>query len=393
MIGYVIVRIADVENGGFRPESEIWVEDGRIFSFARPEEAAADVPVVDIGGKTVLPGLFNVHTHIQFDSTPKGAVIFTSQPRFTVSALKNLKKYLYSGVMFIRDMGGADYVDIEIRDMVREGLVEGPEMVVSGKNLSATGGQSWQNGVEVDGRDACIRAVRQQCKKDVDWVKFMASGWPGVCRTSPYQPHLSLEEMQTIVQEANRLERKVAAHAVGGLSAKYAAMAGAASIDHGYYLDEETLDIMAEKGICYVPTLAINHFMMQSLGRPCITQEMVDTAERQFEVQMRSLQLAMEKGVTICVGTDACSPYNDHDGTAHELIALTQCGMSPAEAIRSATVHSAKLCGQEDCRGSIAEGKVADLAIFEGDPFSDVSVLTRCAGVIQKGKMLKKVCG
>ncbi|MBQ9941541.1 MAG: amidohydrolase family protein [Christensenellaceae bacterium] len=390
MIVYKNVRIADVEKGCFYPENEIWVEDGKIVSLGQPAELPDTARVIDLRGTmTMLPGLFNVHTHIQFDSTPSGAVIYASQPRFTVSALKNLQKYLRSGVLFIRDMAGADYVDMEMRDMLREGLISGPEMLASGKNLVATGGQSWENGVEVDGKDACIRAVRQQCKKDVDWIKLMASGGSKTPRTHIYQPHLSLEEMTTVVEEAARLQRKVAAHATGGLSAKYAAKAGVASVEHGYYLDEETLDIMAEKGIAYVPTMAINYIMMNSAGKPCITDAMVEKAKATFATQQDTVRRAMEKGVTICVGTDACSPYNDHDCTAQELIALTLCGMSPADAIRSATIHSAKLCDVQEQRGSIAPGKAADFALFEGDPFADISVLADCKAVIQKGELVR----
>ena len=379
-------RIIDVEKGCLRPETEIWVEDGRITRLSRGQ---APQDAVDLRGSVVMPGLFNVHTHIQFDSTPAGAVIYASQPRFTVSAVKNLRKYLDSGVTYIRDMGGADYVDLELRNMVREGLVPGPEMAASGKNLSATGGQSWQNGVEVDGKDACIRAVREQCKKDADWIKLMASGGSKTPRTSRYAPQFSLEEMQTVVEEANRLERGVAAHAMGGESARFAAMAGVTSIEHGYFLEEETLDLMAEKGIYYVPTLAISYFLRNNRGKQGVTEEMADKAERDLEVQRRSLLAARERGVVLCVGTDACSPYNDHDGTGHELAAMCECGLTAAEALRAATVNSAKLCGVFAERGSIAPGKRADFALFAENPLEDIAAITRCAAVIQNGKFAK----
>lgn len=176
-------------------------------------------------------------------------------------------------------------------------------------------------------------AVREQCKKDVDWINLMASGGSKTPRTSRYAPQFSLEEMQTVVEEANRLERGVAAHAMGGESARFAAMAGVTSIEHGYFLEEETLDLMAEKGIYYVPTLAISYFLRNNRGKPGVTEEMADKAERDLEVQRRSLLAARERGVVLCVGTDACSPYNDHDGTGHELAAMCECGLTAAEAL------------------------------------------------------------
>lgn len=390
-ICYTGGRLVDVRAGRYFPETAIWVRDGRIEKLSLDADIPPDAQVIDLGGLAVVPGLFNVHTHIQFNSTPAGAVIFASEPRFAVSAMKNLRKYLDSGVTFIRDMGGAKYVDIEMRDMVREGLIPGPAAQVSGRNLSATGGQSWQNGVEVDGKDACIRAVREQCKHDVDWIKLMASGGSKTPRTSPYLPQLSLEEMRAVVIEATRWDRRVAAHAMGGLSAKWAAMAGVASIDHGYLLDEETLDIMAEKNVAYVPTLAINYAYMTHRGQEGVTDAMADKAERTLaEVQAPSLALARRKGVHICVGNDACSPYNDHDGTGYELMALCEYGgLTPAEALQSATLHGAALCRVEGERGALESGKVADFALFAGDPLTDISRMRDCRGVVQAGRVVR----
>ena len=389
-ICYTGGRLVDVRAGRYFPETAIWVRDGRIEKLSLDADIPPDAQVIDLGGLAVVPGLFNVHTHIQFNSTPAGAVIFASEPRFAVSAMKNLRKYLDSGVTFIRDMGGAKYVDIEMRDMVREGLIPGPAAQVSGRNLSATGGQSWQNGVEVDGKDACIRAVREQCKHDVDWIKVIASGYL-TTRTSHYAPQLSLEELQTIVEEARRWDRPVGIHAMGGLSAKWAAMAGADSVDHGYYLDEETLDIMAQKGIAYVPTLAINYACVRHRGCEGVTDAMADWAERTLnEEQAPTIRLARQKGVRICVGNDACSPYNDHDGTGYELMALCEYGgLTPAEALQSATLHGAALCRVEDERGALESGKIADFALFAGDPLTDISRMRDCRGVVQAGRVVR----
>ena len=381
--------IVDVKNGKTIKGVNILAEQGIIVNVGK-FEPPKDATVFDFTGRVMLPGLFNVHTHILFDSTPNGAVIEGSESRFALAGINNMRKYIDSGVTFIRDMGGAKHVDLEIRDLWKEKKVVGPEIVVSGKNISITGGQSWQNGIEADGAAQCQKAVREECKAGVDWVKMMASGGSKTPRVSPYDPQFSLEEMQMIVVEAQRQGRKVAAHAMGGESAYCAALAGVASIEHGYALDERTLGVMVEKGISYVPTLAINDRIIANQGEFGVTDAMVEEAKRLSEKQSNSLRKAQKFGVRICVGTDACSPYNDHDGTGYELITLVHMGLSNAQAIQAATINAAALCGVAADLGSIEIGKRANFAVFKENPLEDMGAILHCDITLIDGKIIEK---
>ena len=381
-------NILDVVNESIYSGS-ILTEDGVITAVGADLTAPADAEVVDFGGGFVSPGLFNCHTHILMSGqADQGGERGDAQVIW--EGLENCKKLVQSGVTFIRDVGGAKYYDIQLRDMAKKGVILAPEMLVSGKNICMTGGHGWKDGREADGPEDCRKAAREQLRAGADVVKLMATGGVLTQGVEPGSPQLTEDEMRAAIEEAHKRGAKTATHAQGMVGIKNALRAGIDSIEHGFYLDEWCYNWMKEHGTYFVPTLSAMYWIKVNGVAAGIPAWAVEKVERCFAAHQASFLGAYEAGVKIALGTDAGTPFNFHDKTAYEMVLMVENGMEPWDAIKTGTVNAAELCGVLEDHGTIEPGKTANFTVYGGDPVADIKQVMDCCMTVIKGKVAYK---
>jgi imidazolonepropionase-like amidohydrolase len=352
------------------------IADGKIAEIAPPGNRA---DAIDLQGAFLLPGFIDAHTHIEDPASARRA--------------------LFSGVTTTRVLGDAYLKAMATRDLVRAGYVQGPQMLVSGGHVRPRLGEPFilsfpQFGQYLDaplqGADNVAAVVRAVIARGADVIKVGASERAGLARTDPRRQELSYEEIRAAVLEAGKAGLFVAAHAHDRHGANAAVRAGVRSIEHGTYLDDETLALMRKQGTFFVPTLAI----MSPLGDP--HGDSADDVALQLRTthMMRPLRDAVRKaralGITVAVGTDGT--YGDGDESSrvrpgHEVAELIACGYTPMEAITSATYNSARVLGIEARTGSVAVGLEADLLVVDRDPRTDPTTLFEPMLVITDGRI------
>ncbi|MCK4471024.1 MAG: amidohydrolase family protein, partial [Anaerolineae bacterium] len=255
-----------------------------------------------------------------------------------------------------------------------------------------TGGHGWQMGQEVDGPDEVMKAAREQIKSGVDVVKFMATGGVMTPGVEPGSEQFTEEELRAGIQEAHKAGRKTAAHAQGTQGILNALRTGIDSIEHGIYLNEETISLMVNRDVPLIPTLSALYNIESkgvSAGIPAFA---VDKTLRIKPFHLESLRMAREAGVRVAMGTDAGTPFNVHSKNLGELKRLVEVGYSPMEALESGTRIAAQVLGLENELGTIEEGKLADLIVVEGNPLEDIGLMLNAEAihlVMQGGKLVK----
>lgn len=374
-------------------DGAVFIGDGRILEHAtvlvkgeKIEKVAEgnvrlprDAKKIPLDGRMLLPGFIDSHIHICLDSSPDpmSVALTESQTLTTLKAANAAKQTLLAGVTSIRDMGGKDGIDLGLRQAINSGLIPGPRMLVSGKLICMTGGHGWQVGVEVNGEDEVRKAAREQIKAGVDIVKLMATGGVLTPAVEPGSEQLTEAELRAGVEEAHKAGRKTATHAMGTKGILNALRAGIDSIEHGVYLDEQTVSLMVERDVPLIPTLSalfnIEHKGIEA-GIPAFA---VEKTLRVKPSHLESIRMAREMGVSIAMGTDAGTPFNMHGDNLSELKFLVDCGFSPMEAIEAGTCIAARVLGMEKEVGTIEEGKLADLVLIEGNPLDDIDVLLK----------------
>ena len=379
--------------GAAARKADLLIEGEKILEIgnASGESAMAEnARLVDLSGKIIMPGMINSHVHICLDGDspdPFGVVAAESSNTTAIRSVSNIKKLLRSGVTWFRDMGGRDYADLDLRNARSQGLVEGPRFIAAGKLLAMTGGHGWSIGRECDGVDEVRKAAREQLKAGADFIKIMATGGiltPGV---DPGAPQLGFEEIQAAVQEANKAGKKTAAHAQGSVGIMNAVRAGIDSIEHGIFLTEEIIEEMLKKGTYLVPTLTAPHAIYKGGIEAGIPSYAVEKTGKILQTHMDSFIMAYKAGVNIAMGTDAGTPLNKMEMTAYELELMTDLGMTPMDAIVSATRNSSRLLGIDAQYGTMEKGKFADFLVLDADPLSDIKALQNSLiSVYQHGK-------
>ncbi|HID15289.1 MAG TPA: amidohydrolase family protein [Candidatus Atribacteria bacterium] len=305
-----------------------------------------------------------------------------------LKAAKFAYNFLKSGITTVRDMGGVNYLDISLRDAINKGIVEGPRYLVSGKNIVMTGGHGYFFGREADGPDEVRKAARENLKKGVDVLKFMATGGvltPGV---EPGSPQLTYEELKAGISEGHKAGRKSAAHAQGNEGIKNAIRAGIDSIEHGIFLDDEAISMMLDSGTYLVPTLSAGYQIAELGEESGIPAYAVEKAKRVMDPYYKSFQMAYERGVKIALGTDAGTPLNFHGPVTLEINLMTRLGMSNWDALCSATIYASELLGMSEKIGSIKKGKMADIVVFNKNPLNDSEEYSNPFIVIKDGKII-----
>lgn len=374
----------------------ILIEGERVtrISTGGMEGASADV-TIDGTGCTVLPGLFNLHSHPQ----RRHARFMGPTSPFRIGAaaverLPNTQRLLWAiqnswvelieeGVTTIRAAGSKDYLNIELRDVFEHGPFSGPRIVSTGPILAITGGHGTRGldgGMEVDGEDEVRKAVRRTLKEGADWIKLCVSGGlAGIHKGDhPSIVEFTPAEVRAAVEEAHKRGRKVMVHGMAADSVKMAVEAGVDCIEHGNLLDEEAIAMMAERQVSFVPTMSGIQRVYER-ERDGGSAEIAEMLREVIDPQAGAVAVCIKRGILIGTGTDTLGSIR------REIGMLADCGMSRAEALSAATYRSAQILGIEDEVGSIEEGKVADVLVLEGDPISDLSALGHVKEVICRG--------
>jgi imidazolonepropionase-like amidohydrolase len=394
-------RMLDVEKGKVTGPVRVVIRDGLIESI-NPAQLPADARVLELGDRTLLPGLMDMHTHLTADYFTGAywvtAPVFHSAPDWAIMGVQFAAQTLRAGFTTVRDVGAwPGFPDVALMRAIDRGTVPGPDVWPAGHYISITGGHcdvtGFAPGIQElgpkqgisDGVDEVIKAVRYQAKHGVRVIKVCATG--GVLSFSNNAPvgglQYSLEELQAIVREANKLGLKVAAHAHGTEGINTAVRAGVSSIDHGSILSDESIKLMKEHGTYLVPNLYINDLPM-----PPETPAATVAKNKYLEpLVVLSLQKAYKAGVNMALGTDA--GVYAHGQNGREFAALVANGVSELHALKMATIYAADLLGVDD-RGVIAVGKRADLIAVPGNPLDDIKVMEDVRFVMKQGTVYRQ---
>ena len=372
-----------------RSDVAIVIEDGRIAAIARAgssRDESSETRVIDGGSLTAIPGLINMHAHLDSMCGPDFAIAarLATEAASALAAAHNAWLTVRSGVTTVRDLGNPFGVAIALRDSIERGLARGPRIVAAGKIICMTGGHAWFIGLESDGPHEIRKAVRENLKAGADCIKVIATG--GVLSPGVEVGHAQLDEdeLSVAVKEAHRAGRRVAAHAIGAAGVKNALRAGVDTIEHGCYLDAESIGLFQSGAATYVPTLSAPYWLrMHADELPAYALRKTNEV---YDAHRESFAAAVKAGVRIAAGTDAGTPFNQHDMFAHELLLMTELGMSPEEALLSATSRAAETLGLEKECGTLTPGLSADIALVDGDPRADVTSLGRVRMVFARGK-------
>jgi imidazolonepropionase-like amidohydrolase len=369
-----------VGDGRVLEHATVLVEGEKIVKVAQGNvNIPKDAQKIPLEGQMLLPGFIDSHIHICFDCSPDPMTraASESQTMTTLKAANSARHTLLAGVTTIRDMGGKDGIDLELRQAINSGLIPGPRMIVSGQLICMTGGHGWQVGLEVNGVDEVRRAAREQIKAGADIVKLMATGGvltPGV---EPGSEQLTEEELRAGVEEAHKAGKKTATHAMGTKGILNALRAGIDSIEHGVYLDDEAVALMIAKDIPLIPTLSVPYNIENKGIEAGIPAFAVEKTLKVMPFHQESIRMARAAGVRIAMGTDAGTPFNMHGENLGELKRLIECGFSPMQAIEAGTRIAAQVLGLEQDLGTVEEGKRADLILIEGNPLEDIEILCK----------------
>jgi imidazolonepropionase-like amidohydrolase len=387
------VTVVDGTGAAPVPDQAVLVEGSRIAWVGPAERAPAvgDGRVVDGRGRALLPGMINCHAHLCNDGSADlfAQVVNDTVPLATIRAVLNSRVTLRAGITTIRDCGAANQIALEIGKATDAGLIEGPTVRAAGRVVTMTGGHGHFIGREADGPDEVRKAVRAEIKGGAHFIKVMATGGvltPGV---DPSQTSFQLEELEAAAQEAHKAGRAIASHAIGNAGIKNALRAGIDSIEHGFYLDDEAVNLALKNGSYMVPTLIAVDQIVNNGADGGIPDWVVRKAESEAGHHRESFALAVRSGMRIAAGTDAGTPFNPHGDLALELAKMVEFGLSPMQAIVAATSSAARLLRMDHAIGTVEVGKDADLILVPGDPTVDISAMGRPALVMKAGQLYR----
>ncbi|MFZ0952958.1 MAG: amidohydrolase family protein [Candidatus Sulfotelmatobacter sp.] len=392
-------RLIDCKSDTPISNALILIESDKIVSVTPSGSPPSGVELIDLSKATVLPGFVDAHTHVllQGDITAEDydkQLLKQSIPYRAILAARNAQIALSHGFTVLRDLEteGAMFADVDVKKAIADGEIPGPHMQVATRAMAPTGmypllGYSWElhvpTGVQyVDGVEEAVKAVREQAMFGADWIKYYSDhgyfyGPDGVLHS---HVNFTDAEAKAIVDEAHRIGKKVAAHAIGNDGIAAALRAGVDSVEHGDGLSAPQMEEMARRGIYWVPTIAVGAYVAS--GRQGNWPRMVETEKAAF-------QLALKKGVKIVFGTDAGGFDWKDLNEAKEFEYYIDYGMTPQQAIRTATTTAAELLGWSDKMGTVEAGKWADLVAVSGDPLKDITELERVKFVMKSGSVFK----
>lgn len=396
-------QLFDTETGKFIKDQVIYIEKGKITKVEKlSSKIDADI-ITDLSDSWVMPGFIDLHVHLEFQSSPAAYLerFRKNEADRAYDAAVFAKRTLLAGFTTVRDLGGSG-VNTSLAKAIAMGKVEGPRIFSAGKAIGTTGGHADPtNGFRSDlagdpgpkegvinSREGARKAVRQRYKNGAHVIKITATGGVLSLAKNGMAPQFTIDELEGIIEAANDLGMVTAAHAHGAEGMKRAVLAGIHSIEHGSIMSEEVMDLMVERGTYYVPTLSAGIFTTEKAEIKGYFPEIIIPKAKYVGAQMQgTFTKAYKKGVKIAFGTD--SGVSPHGENAKEFQYMVDAGMSPTDAINSATLVAAKLLRVEDEIGSINSGLSADIVAVENNPLQDITVLQNVSFVMKKGVIYK----
>ncbi|HEY4291310.1 MAG TPA: amidohydrolase family protein [Puia sp.] len=397
-------RLIDPKSGQVSTEMSIVISGNTIAAVQKGYMTAQPGDkVIDLKTRTVLPGLIDAHVHLESETSRN-----TQLKEFTMSdadvafqSTVYAKTTLMAGFTTVRDLGGSG-VNIALRNAINKGLVVGPRVYTAGKIISSTGGHAdpthgYRPGLYTepsytetvaDGKDACIKAVRQMYKEGADLIKITASGGVLSLEKDGTGAQFSDEELKAIVTTAKDYGMAVAAHAHGAEAMKRAIRAGVTSIEHGTFMDVEAIDLFKKYGVWFVPTIIAGKSVSDSAKKPGYFPPVIAAKALAIgPIIQGTFAKAYKAGVKIAFGTDA--GVYAHGKNWMEFVYMTEVGMPAMEALKCATLNAAELIGISDKVGSLEAGKLADVVAVDGDPIKDIHVMGQVKFVMKDGVVYK----
>ncbi len=390
----------DSKSGRVKRNAVIVVDGERIASVGDADTAIPEnAEIIDLSDSFVLPGVMDMHTHIVGNLDRYFfAGYFQSPHRATIGGVVNAEKTLLAGFTTIRDVGAADFADVALRNAIDAGEIPGPRMAVSGPSLGITGGHCDDNSLNHDFRERSDgvadgpwevrKLVRRNVKYGVDLTKFCATGGVFSKGTKVGQTQYTLEEMQAIVDESRTHGRKVAAHAHGTEGIKRAILAGVDSIEHASFLDREAVQMGIDRGTFFALDIYNTEYTLEQGAANGVPEENINKEREVGTRQRQSFTLAVEMGAKVVFATDAgVYPHGDN---GKQFARAVRFGMTPAQALMSATSLSAQLLGWEDRVGAIEPGLYADIIAVDGNPLEDITEMEDVDFVMKGGIVYKR---
>ena len=391
-------QILDVQSGHLY-KAEILVENGKIIKIgSNLSKKNADAKVINIPDLTLIPGLMDAHVHLMGNTELKGyAGIGESSQLATIYGVKNAKNTLLAGFTTVRNVGAGSFSDVALKEAINKGVVIGPTLFVSGPALGITGGHCDSNLLphEYDYRSEGVvdspwearKQVRKNRKYGADLIKFCATGGVLSKNTDVNARQFTLEEMQAIVDEAHNHGMRVAAHAHGLEGIKTAIIAGVDSIEHSSFIDEETIKLAKERGTSLAMDVYVSDYILGEGAAKGMLEESLAKERTVGKIQRQNFKKAVEAGADVVFGTDA--GIYPHGKNARQFKYMVDWGMTPLQAIQSATIRTAELFDMNDT-GAIREDFAADIIGVKGNPLENISLLENVDFVMKNGKIVKQ---
>ena len=397
-------NLLDTNNGEISKAVTIRIKGNKILEvtkgYATPKK---NDEIVNLKQSYVLPGFMDMHVHLAQEYVPKAERRSKIEPEYrALFAANAASKTLMAGFTSVRNLGDGGMETISLRDAIKEGLVIGPRIFTSGKTIATTGGHgdptngmpkdnysppSPEEGV-IDSPEDAKKAVRQRYKDGADGIKITATGGVLSVAKSGENPQFTDDELNSIVATANDYGLWTAAHAHGKEGMKRAVIAGINSIEHGTYMDQEVMDLMKSKGTYYVPTIMAGDWVAEKAKIPNFFPALVKPKAEKIGPQIQStFAKAYKAGVKIAFGTD--SGVSAHGDNWQEFILMTNAGMTNQDALKSATIETAKLLRIEDKLGQIKPGMLADIIAVQQNPVEDISTVENVIFVMKDGVIYK----
>ncbi len=392
-------RLLDVKTGRMVKPGEVLVQGERIVEAGATVKRPAGAEVIDLGDRTLLPGLIDAHIHLFLHPGAEDLqTVQESVPQRTITATLAARADLMAGFTAERDMGteGAGSADTAVRNAIDEGQIPGPRLRISGNAINILGGHEdaigynpaqhvLANADYANSADELVTTIRQQFKEGADFIKIYETGADSVRDGKLVTPHQYTEaQLEAAVKEAARVGRRVAVHATGEPGTLFAAQAGVASIDHADQLSDETVRLMKEKQIFAVPTFTIFEYFAEHAATP----EQSAREHALLDVKVQEFKKQIAAGVPMAVGSDV-GPF-PHGTQAREFVLMVKYGMSPLAVLQADLGNGAKLLGWEGQIGALEPGYFADVIAVADDPLQDVGVLQNVGFVMKGGVVYKK---